>query len=198
MEAATSVEPRPGYLSTVIETCHANGALFVLDEMITGFRWNLGGAQAQYAIEPDLSTFGKGIANGFSLSALTGRREIMELGGLQTDHDRVFLLSTTHGGETTGLAAGLATLAVYKDEDVISHLAATGRALQDGITEVARSFGIEDYFRFSATPRTSSTPRATRTASHRRPSGHSSCRRRSDAVCSCLRSSSTTRMELAT
>ena len=114
MEAATAVEPEAGYLQRVIDLCRANGALFVLDEMITGFRWHLGGAQAMYGIEPDLSTFGKGMANGFALSALAGRREIMELGGLRTDRDRVFLLSTTHGGETCALAAGLATISVYQ------------------------------------------------------------------------------------
>jgi glutamate-1-semialdehyde 2,1-aminomutase len=146
MEAATAVAPAPGYLPEAIELCHENGAVFVLDEMITGFRWAVGGAQSVYGIRPDLSTFGKGISNGFSLAALAGRREIMELGGLRTDRDRVFLLSTTHGGETVGLAAGLATLAVYGEEDVIGHLRRVGERLREGIEGAARALGIERHF----------------------------------------------------
>jgi glutamate-1-semialdehyde 2,1-aminomutase len=146
MEAATAVEPEHGYLQAVIERCHADGALFVLDEMITGFRWGLGGAQGAYGIEPDLSTFGKGIANGFALSALAGRREIMELGGLRTEADRVFLLSTTHGGETTSLAAGLATIETYLRHDVIGHMRRTGERLKREINAVAAGLGIGAHF----------------------------------------------------
>jgi glutamate-1-semialdehyde 2,1-aminomutase len=146
MEAATSVEPAPGFLQSVVDLCHADGALYVLDEMITGFRWHLGGAQAAYGITPDLSTFGKGIANGFALSALAGRREIMELGGLATDRKRVFLLSTTHGGETSALAAGLATLEAYKEHGVIAHLRRVGEALREGINDRARDLGIGAHF----------------------------------------------------
>jgi glutamate-1-semialdehyde 2,1-aminomutase len=142
MEAATAVEPAPGYLQAVIDLCHARGALFVLDEMITGFRWSLAGAQAHYGIRPDLSTFGKGIANGFALSALAGRREIMELGGLRTDRDRVFLLSTTHGAETHALAAGLATLKIYEEEDVVGRMRRSGEALRTGISRAAEQAGV--------------------------------------------------------
>ena len=152
MEAATAVEPTAGFLPAAIELCHAHGALFVLDEMITGFRWDVGGAQAAYGIAPDLSTFGKAIANGFALSALVGRREIMELGGLQTSRDRVFLLSTTHGGETTGLAAGLATLAVYEDEDVIGHLRWAGETLRAGVSAAAQQRGVGEHFQVLGHP----------------------------------------------
>ncbi|MDU6731438.1 MAG: glutamate-1-semialdehyde 2,1-aminomutase, partial [Bradyrhizobium sp.] len=83
MEAATAVEPQPGFLHAVQALCRKEGAVFILDEVITGFRWNVGGAQREYGITPDLSTFGKGIGNGFSVSALAGKRELMELGGLR-------------------------------------------------------------------------------------------------------------------
>lgn len=145
MEATTTCEPHEGYLQAAINLCHEYGAVFVLDEMITGFRWHLGGAQTHYGIEPDLSTFGKGIANGFSLSALAGKRELMELGGLRTDRERVFLLSTTHGGETTGLAAGLATLNFYEQNDVIGHFHKVGEQLREGITEAARRLGVHPF-----------------------------------------------------
>jgi glutamate-1-semialdehyde 2,1-aminomutase len=146
MEAATAVEPKEGFLQGAIELCHAHGAVFILDEMITGFRWHLGGAQTLYGIKPDLSTFGKGIANGFALSALAGRRELMELGGLQTKRDRVFLLSTTHGAETHSLAAGLATLKVYQENSVIAHMRAAGEALKAGINQAAEALGIGKSF----------------------------------------------------
>jgi glutamate-1-semialdehyde 2,1-aminomutase len=152
MEAATAVEPAEGFLPAAVELCHAHGALFVLDEMITGFRWHVGGAQATYGIEPDLSTFGKAIANGFALSALVGRREIMELGGLHTDRARVFLLSTTHGAETTGLAAGLATLGVYEDEDVIGHLRWAGDALRNSVAAAAAEAGVAEHFQVLGHP----------------------------------------------
>ena len=99
--------------------------------MITGFRWHNGGAQKLYDIVPDLSTFGKAFANGFSVSALAGRREYMRLGGLDHhDRPRVFLLSTTHGAETHALAAAIATMQVYQHEGVIEHLYRQGERLR--------------------------------------------------------------------
>lgn len=147
MEAATSEEPRDGFLTRVQALCRAEGAVFIIDEMITGFRWHLNGAQSLYGIEPDLSTFGKGIANGFSVSALVGRKEIMELGGIHHDKKRVFLISTTHGAENHGLAALRATLAVYREEDVIGHLWAIGGKLMEGLNAAAAELGIDRYFR---------------------------------------------------
>ena len=88
----------------------------------------------------------KGIANGFALSALAGRREIMELGGLDHERERVFLLSTTHGAEHVGLAAGIATMATYRDEPVIQTLHARGDRLRAGVEQVARNHGVEDRF----------------------------------------------------
>jgi len=105
MEAETTKPPEEHYLQDVLELSHEQGALLILDEMITGFRWHNGGAQKVFGITPDLSSFGKAIGNGFSVSALVGKREIMELGGLKHDRERVFLLSTTHGAETHALAS---------------------------------------------------------------------------------------------
>ena len=83
--------------------CRADGALFVLDEMITGFRWHLQGAQTFFGVQPDITTFGKGMANGFSVAAVGGRREVMEVGSInRPGMERTFLLSTTHGAETDG------------------------------------------------------------------------------------------------
>jgi glutamate-1-semialdehyde 2,1-aminomutase len=145
MEAETTEPPAHGYLQAVIELCHSHGALFVLDEMITGFRWHNGGAQALYGIRTDLSTFGKGIGNGFAVSALVGRREIMARGGLLHDEERVFLLSTTHGAETHSLAAAIATMHAYQREDVIGHMHRQGERLAEGVRQAAAELGIEEY-----------------------------------------------------
>jgi glutamate-1-semialdehyde 2,1-aminomutase len=126
--------------------CDAEGALLVFDEMITGFRWHLGGAQTLYGVRPDLSAFGKGIANGFSVSALVGRRPIMELGGLRHHTDRVFLLSTTHGAETHALAAATETIRIYEHEGVVEVLHRQGQRLRDGVEEAARDAGVERHF----------------------------------------------------
>jgi glutamate-1-semialdehyde 2,1-aminomutase len=143
LEAARLEEPRENFLHWLQETCHRHGALLVFDEMITGFRWHRSGAQHVYGVTPDLSAFGKALANGFSLSALAGRREVMQLGGLDHDHDRVFLLSTTHGAETHTLAAAIATMETYRDHDVIGHLYRQGERLRAGLTAAAHSAGVE-------------------------------------------------------
>ncbi len=148
LEPSRGEDPPAGYLHALREVCHDNGALFILDEMITGFRWHSGGAQALYGIEPDLSCFGKALANGFSVSALAGKQEYMRLGGLDhVDRARVFLLSTTHGGETHALAAAIATMNIYRDEPVVPHLYRQGRRLRDGIEQALRAKGVTDHFR---------------------------------------------------
>ncbi len=153
LEPARSEDPPPGYLQALQRLCHANGALLILDEMITGFRWHNGGAQKLYGIVPDLATFGKALANGFSVSALAGRREFMRLGGL--DHDdrpRVFLLSTTHGGETHALAAAIATMQVYRDEGVIEHLYRQGARLRQLAEDAVRRHGLSEFVKILGKP----------------------------------------------
>lgn len=153
LEPAKATEPEPGYLQALKQLCHEHGALFILDEMITGFRWHRSGAQALYGVDPDLSCFGKALGNGFSVSALAGKREFMRLGGLEhTDRPRVFLLSTTHGAETHSLAAAIATMRIYQHEDVIEHLERLGRALATGANEAARRHGLSRHVSFLGRP----------------------------------------------
>lgn len=144
LEGEKETPPAPGFFDGLRALCDREGAVFILDEMITGFRWHNGGAQARYDIRPDLSTFGKALANGFSVSALAGRRELMQLGGLDHDRERVFLLSTTHGAETHGLAAAMATMQVYRDEPVVDTLWQRGQRLADGLRAAARTAGVAD------------------------------------------------------
>lgn len=145
LEAEKETAPAPGFLEGVRAACDRQGAVFVLDEMITGFRWHDGGAQAFYRIRPDLSTFGKGLANGFSVSALAGKRELMQLGGFDHDRERVFLLSTTHGAETHALAAAIATVEVYRSEPVIETLWQRGDQLSAGLRQAAALHGVSDH-----------------------------------------------------
>lgn len=136
------------FLHQVQSLCRSEGALFILDEMITGFRWALEGAQRYFGVRPDLSTFGKGMANGFSVAAVTGRREVMEVGSIdKPGKERTFLLSTTHGGEMCGLGAFMETVAIYQEKDVCRHLWDYGARLRDGITEIAQECGVADYFK---------------------------------------------------
>jgi glutamate-1-semialdehyde 2,1-aminomutase len=153
LEPARAAEPQGDYLQALQRLCHANGALLILDEMITGFRWHKSGAQKLYGIVPDLSTFGKALANGFSVSALCGRREFMRLGGLDHhDRPRVFLLSTTHGAETHALAAAIATMQVYEREDVVEHLYRQGTRLRQLAEEAIRGHGLSEFVQIIGRP----------------------------------------------
>lgn len=146
LEAERIDPPKDNFLHELQRLARVDGALFILDEMITGFRWHEKGAQHVYGVDPDLSTWGKGLANGFSVSALAGKREYMRLGDLtQTNHKRVFLMSTTHGGETHGLAAAIATMQVYQGEPVIERLHAAGDRLRKGFVEAAAANGVQDH-----------------------------------------------------
>ncbi len=145
LEAARTEEPLAGYLERLRDLTHANGALLVFDEMITGFRWHLRGAQHVYGVTPDLSAFGKGLANGFSVSALAGRREVMQLGGSDHRRERVFLLSTTHGAETHHLAAALATMRFYREHPVVETLYARGARLRHGFERAVADNGLAGY-----------------------------------------------------
>lgn len=145
LEPARLEEPANGYLESLQALVQANGALLVFDEMITGFRWHLNGAQHMYGVTPDLSTFGKALANGFSVSALAGRRQVMQLGGFDHPDERVFLLSTTHGAETHTLAAAMATIDFYRSNPVVETLHARGKQLRDGFTQVALAHGVAEH-----------------------------------------------------
>ena len=147
LEPATTVGPENNFLHQVKDLCEQNGSVFILDEMITGFRWDLQGAQKYFDIKPDLCTFGKGMANGFSVAALAGKKEIMNLGSIKNEgEERVFLISTTHGAEMCGLGAFVKTIEVYKQLDVIRHLWTYGTKLIEGINAISRSYGIYEYF----------------------------------------------------
>ncbi|MER7986313.1 glutamate-1-semialdehyde 2,1-aminomutase [Streptomyces noursei] len=137
--------PAPGYLAGLRRLADRHGCVLVFDEMITGFRWSEAGAQGLYGVVPDLSTFGKALGNGFAVSALAGRRDLMERGGLRHSHDRVFLLSTTHGAETHSLAAAMAVQSTYTEEGITARLHALGERLAAGVRDAAAGTGVGDH-----------------------------------------------------
>lgn len=136
------------YLQKVEALCRKHGIVFILDETITGFRWHMKGAQHTYGVTPDISTFGKAMANGFSVAAIGGRREIMELGAInKPNQERLFLLSTTHGAEMSGLNAYMATQRFLAKHGVITHLWEYGNRLIDLFNNVAREHGLDKHMR---------------------------------------------------
>ena len=126
MEPVSVDLPRDNFLEKVRELTRANGAVLIFDEMITGFRLAKGGAQEYFGVTPDMACFGKAMANGFPLAAVTGQRELMRV------FDDIFF-SFTFGGETVSLAAANATMQTLLDKDVIWSFVGTGSAASGGI-----------------------------------------------------------------
>lgn len=136
------------YLQQVQRLCKMHGVVFVLDEMITGFRWHMKGAQHLYRVTPDLCTFGKAMANGFAVACVAGKREIMELGSIEFEgRERLFLLSTTHGAEMCGLGAFVATVKFMRQHNVVEHLWDYGNKLMAMMRRKAEEHGIGQYFK---------------------------------------------------
>ncbi len=123
MEPMNYVEPAPEFLSGVKNLAARHGALLIFDEIITGFRFDLGGAQKLFGVTPDLATFGKSMANGMPISALVGRKKYME------KVSDIFF-SSTFGGETLSLAAAIATIRELEKKSVIKKLWRLGEYLQ--------------------------------------------------------------------
>ena len=137
--------PKSGFLESVQERARAVGALLIFDETITGFRFSNGGAQELFDVTPDLATFGKGLANGFPLSAVAGRADIM------AEMEEVFF-SFTMGGETLSLAAALATLDKLCTQNVVNRLAATGNAISEGLESLIEKHGAASFAAISGHP----------------------------------------------
>jgi glutamate-1-semialdehyde aminotransferase len=137
LEPVTFEAPEPGYLEGLREACQRSGALLVFDEMWTGFRLAVGGAQERFGVRADLACFSKAVANGMPLSVLTGSRGVMSL--LEKD---VFFF-TTFGGEALSLAAARATIEEIRARDVPAHLERLGSRLKDGYNALARELSLE-------------------------------------------------------
>lgn len=135
LEPARSFLPAAGFLEGVVEVAHRHGALVIFDEVVTGFRVALGGAQQYYAVTPDIATFAKAISNGFALGAICGRREIMEV---VLDS----FISSVYWAEATGLAACCATLREYQDQPVSKQAWEYGAKFTEGVSNLIRECGL--------------------------------------------------------
>ena len=145
MEPMNSTYPNPGFLEEVLRLTHQAGALLIFDETITGFRFAKGGAQELFGVTPDLSTFGKGLANGFPLSAVVGRRDVM------LEMEEVFF-SGTFGGELLSLAAAKEVLQRHLSEDICGRLKDTGQKLSSRTEECISKNGLEEILKISGHP----------------------------------------------
>ena len=137
--------PQEGFLQGLVDLTHAHGALAVFDETITGFRFAPGGAQELFGVTPDLACFGKGLANGFPLSAVAGRRDVM------AEFEEVFF-SFTMGGETLSLAAAKAALDKLAHEDVTGTVARRGTQLIEGVRSRIDEHGCAEFLDISGHP----------------------------------------------
>jgi glutamate-1-semialdehyde aminotransferase len=140
-----SEAPRASFLQKVRDATHRHEAVLVFDETITGFRYGLGGAQEELGVIPDMATFGKGLANGYPLSALVGRAKYMDL------IEQVFF-SGTFGGETLSLAAAKAVLTKLRAEPVTETLKARGRRILDGVNCLISDVGLNPILEISGHP----------------------------------------------
>jgi glutamate-1-semialdehyde aminotransferase len=145
MEPVGVVEPRDGFLERVAALARAEGVVLIFDEIVTGFRVALGGAQERYGVVPDLACFGKAMANGYPVSAVVGRRELMAV------FDEIFF-SFTFGGEAVSLAAARATIDKLRREPVLPHVWRQGAALRDGYNALAAAAGLGDVTRCIGLP----------------------------------------------
>lgn len=137
MEPMNSIPPSAGFLEEVRELSHRKGALLIFDETITGFRFAKGGAQEHFGVIPDIATFGKGMANGYPVSAVAGSARIMGMMG------EIFF-SFTYGGETLSLAAAYAAMCKLQREPVIETLWKQGKKVSDGARLLAARHGLHD------------------------------------------------------
>ena len=129
-------EPRDNFLQNVIDIAHKHGVLFILDEICTGFRYALGGAQEYYGILPDLACFGKGMANGLPISALVGKKEFMK------ELNDIFF-SMTYSGETISMAAAITTIKEITDKGVIEYIWKQGQKLREGLQKIKDEVGVD-------------------------------------------------------
>jgi glutamate-1-semialdehyde 2,1-aminomutase len=138
----------PDFLKNAIELAHQHGSLWIMDEMITGYKTAYPGSMSKYNVVPDMATWGKGIANGFSFCCMTGKKEVMELGGIRRKgEEKLFLVSTTHGGETCSIAAAIATMDEFEKHDVIGHNQQLGQQFIDGTKKIFASHGLSESIR---------------------------------------------------
>jgi len=145
MEPMNVAYPNANFLQEVKGLCHQHGALLIFDEMITGFRFAKGGAQQLFDVIPDLATFGKGMGNGYPISAVVGRKDVMML------MEDIFF-SGTFAGETLSLAATKAALTKIENQNVLAHIHTIGEQLINGLTQILADMGTPSWLNLCGHP----------------------------------------------
>ncbi len=145
MEPMSYEEPKDNFLRKVKALAHKHGALLIFDEVITGFRFDLGGAQKLFGVTPDLAAFGKSMANGMPISALVGKRKYME-------KIKDIFYSFTQGGEILSIAAAIATIKEMERRNVISYIKKLGTYLQTKTNDLILSHGLRGIVEVKGNP----------------------------------------------
>ncbi len=130
--------PKEGYLEELKNLTHSNGAILIFDEVVSGFRYALGGAQELYGVTPDLAAIGKGMGNGLPISAVVGRKDLLE----QIETRNVFI-STTFGGEALSIVGVLETIKILEQAGTYEHIWKLGNIMLDGIRTLIKKFGLD-------------------------------------------------------
>lgn len=146
LEPIQSNGPKDNYLNKVKELAHKYGAILIFDEVVSGFHYALGGAQELYGVSPDLVAFGKGMANGYPISAVAGRRDLME------QIEQGVFISTTFGGESISMAAALATISILEQPGFYEHIIKIGTIIRDGIQECIDRYRLGSVLSVSGLP----------------------------------------------
>ena len=137
MEPMNFTEPASGFLAGVRDLAHQHGAILIFDEICSGFHFGLGGAQKLFGIIPDLACFGKAMGNGFPISCVVGRAEVMKI------FEEIFY-SFTFAGETASMAAAMKVLDILENTDALARMEANGRTLKDGFMSMVSEAGLSD------------------------------------------------------
>ena len=146
LEPIQSNGPKEGYLEGVKELTHKYGAILVFDEVVSGFHYALGGAQEVFGVSPDLVAFGKGMGNGYPISAVAGRKDLLK------QIEEGLFISTTFGGDSIAMAASLATLNILSKPGYYKHIIRIGTMIRDGIQERIDKYDLNDVLSVSGMP----------------------------------------------
>ena len=135
------------YLKEVSALTKAEGSILIIDEMVTGFKSSFPGSAVKFGIRPDMITWGKSISNGFSFSALTGSKEVMDLGSLKKNQSKVFLISTTHGAETHSIVAAQETISFFKKKRVVEYKKSVGKYFIASVQKLIHKHNLSNYIK---------------------------------------------------
>ena len=146
LEPIQSNGPEKGYLESVKRLTHKYGAVLIFDEVVSGFRYALGGASELYHVTPDLAAFGKGMANGYAISAVAGKKELLE------QIEQGVFVSTTFGGDSVPMAAALATIKILEQPGFYQNLTKVGEKQLNGLAGLIEKYKLEDVMAVSGMP----------------------------------------------